>query len=344
MASFRKRAGAWTATVTRKGFDRLYRTFDTKAEAETWAATVESKMGRGVFVSQKESENTTLKDALDRYEREITPTKKGARQESMKLRIWRRTELAKRSLASIQGKDIAAYRDLRLKEVSPNTVRHELAVLSHVFTIAVKEWGMTSLVNPVRQVRAPKMPRGRNRRPLPGEFDRILTAASGSSVLRDAMILAVETGMRQAEIIGLSWTRVDFERRTVLLIDTKNGEERTVPLSTQASQVLMSRKHLPGCETQVFDVLPHAVSVAFHRALVRARRSYEHECKKTGETPNPAYLMNMTFHDLRHEATSRFFELGFNPMEVSAITGHKTLQMLKRYTHLKAEDLARRLP
>jgi len=340
MAYFQQRSGNWRAIIKRNGYERITRTFDTKGEAEVWARAIENEMDRGVFVSRKEAENTTLSEALDRYEREVIPAKKGAVQESMRIRIWKRTPLAKRSIASIQGKDIAAYRDARLKEVAPNTVRHELAVLSHVFTIAVKEWSMTGLVNPVRQIRIPKAPPGRDRRLNPGELDRIISA-SGSSVLPDITRFAVETGMRQAEIAGMTWELVDLKKRTVTLLDTKNGEKRIVPLSMEAVRILSG---LPRrIDGQVWGILPRTVAIAFARAVSRARAAYEKEFEEKKEKPDPAFLVNLHFHDLRHEATSRFFEKGFNPMEVSAITGHKTLQMLKRYTHLKAEDLAERL-
>ena len=340
MAYFRKRSGAWEASIEKKGVPRISRTFDTKGEAEIWAATVESEIGRGVFVSRKEAENTTLSEALDRYEREVIPEKKGAVQESMRIRIWKRTPLAKRSIASIQGKDIAAYRDARLKEVAPNTVRHELAVLSHVFTIAVKEWSMTGLVNPVRQIRIPKAPPGRDRRLNPGELDRIISA-SGSSVLPEIARFAVETAMRQAEIAGMTWELVDLKKRTVTLLDTKNGEKRIVPLSMEAVRILSGLvRRIDG---EVWGIQPRTIAISFARAVSRARNSYEKECAEKGEKPDPSFLVDLTFHDLRHEATSRLFEKGFDTMEVSTITGHKTLQMLKRYTHLRAEDLVERM-
>lgn len=340
MATFRKRSGSWQALVKKKGFGQIARTFDTKSEAETWAAVMESEMARGIYVSREEAENTTLGEALDRYEREIVVEKKGAIQEKSRIRIWKKSSLAKRSLASVQGKDIAAYRDARLKEVAPNTVRLELALLSHLFTIAVKEWGMMGLANPVQQVRKPKSPQGRERRLLPGELDRILSM-TGSLVLRDLAGLALETAMRQSEIAGMTWDMVNLKKRTVTLFDTKNGDKRVVPLSTEAVRILSDLpRRLDG---KVWGITTHAVSVAWSRAVSRARAEYEKECEENGTKSDPSFLVDLTFHDLRHEATSRIFERGFNPMEVAAITGHKTLQMLKRYTHLKAEDLAERM-
>ena len=336
MATFRKRSGAWQALIKRKGFGQIARTFDTKADAEVWARQLEAEMDRGVFVSRKEAENTTLSEALDRYEREITVKKKGFQEKAL-IKKWKSHPLSIRSLPSIQGKDIATYRDDRLKTVSPNTVRLELAVISHLFTIAVKEWGMAGLVNPVSQIRKPKLPQGRDRRLLPGELDRILSA-SDSPVLSALVRFAIEAGARRGEISRMTWDLVDLKKRTAILSETKNGEKRTVPLSTEAVRILSGlARRIDG---KVWGMKPDSITQAFLRALARARKAYEKECEEKNEKPDPAYLVDLTFHDLRHEATSRFFEKGLNPMQVAAITGHKTLQMLKRYTHLKAEDLA----
>ncbi len=338
MASIYKRGPErWQALIRRKGHQTQSKTFKRRLDAEAWARSIEAEMDRGVFLSRKEAENTTLSEALDRYEREVIPEKKGAVQEKSRVKIWKRSPLVDRSLARIQGKDIAAYRDSRLKEVSCKTVRHELTLLSHLFTIAVKEWGMAGLVNPVQQIRKPAVPQGRDRRLRPGELERIV-AASESPVLSEVVRFAIETGMRRGELSGMTWQMVDLKKRTVTLPETKNGEKRIVPLSTEAVRILSGQvRRLDG---DVWGMEPDSITQAFIRAISRARKAYEKECEEKGEKPDPAFLVDLTFHDLRHEATSRFFEKGLNPMQVAAITGHKTLQMLKRYTHLKAEDLA----
>ena len=341
MAYFRKRSGAWEASIEKKGFPRISRTFDTKGEAEAWAATVESEIGRGVFVSRKESENTTLAEALDRYISEILPHKKQLRRETNRANALKRWPISKRSLAQIQGKDIAAFRDERIKSGgSANTVRLDLALLSHLFTIAVKEWGMAGLINPVMQIRKPKLPRGRDRRLLQGELERIV-AASESPVLSDIVRFAIETGMRRGELAGMTWEMVDLKKRTVTILETKNGEKRVVPLSTEAVRILSGL--IRRIDGEVWGMEPDSITQAFVRAVSRARDSYKKECAEKGEKPDPSFLVDLTFHDLRHEATSRLFEKGFDTMEVRTITGHKTLQMLARYTHLQAEDLVERM-
>ena len=199
MAYFRKRSGAWEATINKKGFARTSRTFDTKAEAEAWAAVVESEMARGIFVSRQESEKTTLSEALDRYEKEISSTKKGYNQERKRISQWKRHPLAIRFLASIRGADLAQYRDEKIAEgYAANTIRLNLAIISHLFEIARKEWGMEGLANPVKSIRVPPPPKGRDRRLLPGE-EKILTEACDTykGDMPHIVRLALETGMRR---------------------------------------------------------------------------------------------------------------------------------------------------
>jgi len=324
MAYFRKRSGAWEASIEKKGVPRISRTFDTKSEAEIWAATVESEIGRGIFVSRKEAESTNLSDALDRYEREISSGKKGHRREKTRIAVWKNHPLAKRFLASIRGSDMALYRDERIKaRYSANTIRLELAIISHLFEIARKEWGMEGLTNPVKSIRMPSPPSGRDRRLQPGEFEKLLESLSDE--MGQVVRFALETAMRRGELAGMTWDMVDIKKRTVTLPDTKNGQKRIVPLSSVAVTILKERLSTRRMDGEVWDIGLDAISQNFAKA-----------CQKVG-------ISGLHFHDLRHEATSRLFEKGFDTMEVKTITGHKTLQMLARYTHLRAEDLVERM-
>ena len=198
-------------------------------------------------------------------------------------------------------------------------------LLGHVFEVARKEWGI-QVHNPVRDIKLPANGRPRDRRLQAGEEPRLLVACqeARNPWLLPIVQLALETAMRQGELIRLRWEHIDLSRRTAHLPDTKNGEARTVPLSTTAIRVLRA---LPrSLHGQVF---PGITTEAIKRAYIRAVRR--------------AGIENLRFHDLRHEATTRMFEKGLNIMEVATITGHKDLRMLRRYTHLKAEDLARKL-
>lgn len=341
MASIRKRGDLqWEVRVRKKGHPVQSKTFSTKAEAEAWAAVIESEMARGVFVSRAEAERTTLAECLGRYGREITPHKKGAAHEAYKLGIILKHKLCLRFMAGIRGADLAQYRDDRLKEVGGATVSRELALLSNLFNVARREWGMENLSNPVEVVRKPKPAKSRDRRLQPGELEAIL-ASSESPQLSAIILLALETAMRRAELAGVLWRNVHLKERYLVLPDTKNGERRTVPLSTRAVTLL---EKLPrNIDGRVFSMRADSITQAFERARDRALAAHLAERKEIGKKPVTSFLTDLRFHDLRHEAASRFFEKGLGIMEAAAITGHKDLRMLKRYTHLKAEDLAKKL-
>jgi integrase len=343
MASIRKRGEyQWQAEVRRKGWPYQSRIFETRVEAERWARDIEGEMDKGVFISRAEAESTTLKECLDRYLKEVTPLKKSASKEKSVINKLMRHDLASRFMATIRGADIAEYRDSRLKDSAPKTVLNEMALISHIFNTAIREWRMESLRNPVELVSKPKVKNGRNRRASHEEIEAILSCTK-SRELPAIVRLLTETAMRRGELAKLTWANIDKKKRLALLEDTKNGEDRIVPLSSKAMQALESvPRRISG---KVFgSMTPDAITRAFNRAVTRARERYEGQCKESGIEPVKGYLEDLRVHDLRHEATSRLFESGkFDMMEVASITGHKTLQMLKRYTHLRAEELAKKL-
>ena len=239
-------------------------------------------MDRGSFVPRVLSDRTTLGEALERYASEITSVKKGAAQEQCRIEQWKHHSFAVRVMSSIRGHDVATYRDTRLKAVSQSTVRLELALLSHVFTIARKEWGFGGLVNPVQDVRLPAKSRERDRCLAAGEEERLLSAATMYRELPEIIIMALETGMRRSELMGLAWGQVDLRKRIAHLVDSKNGSARLVPLSSRALSVL---SHLPRhIDGRVFTLTVNFVTVGFTRVCQRAD------------------IKGLRFHDLRHEA------------------------------------------
>lgn len=323
MASILKRGPyQWQVKIRKKGWPKQTRTFETYEDAARWARKIESEMDDGIFVSRKEAESTTLLEALERYSKEKTPHKKGADQELHRIKHFKNSALASRFLSSIRSTDIAQYRDQRLAEgKSPYTVNNELILLSGLFNVARKEWGMESINNPVAKVSRPKQPAGRDRRLMPGEEEKLLNALGRT--LKPLFQIALETAMRQGELLSLEWKHIDLNKQVAHLPETKNDDSRNVPLSSKAVAVI---KNLPRrIDGKVFGVSGAHVS-----------KSFRETCQKLN-------IEDLRWHDLRHEATSRLFEKGLNPMEVASITGHKTLQMLKRYTHLRAEDLAAKL-
>ncbi|WP_027776725.1 site-specific integrase [Paraburkholderia caledonica] len=375
MPTIRKRGQyQWEAQVRRRGYPAQSKTFTTKAEAEAWANMIESEMSRGIWVSRSEAEATTLYEALKRYEEEVSQSKKGAAQESSVLKACKSVELARRPLATVRSADVAKLRDEWLKDYKPATVLRRLAVLSHVFNIARKEWGMESLSNPVELVRKPQPNNARTRRiavsdstlgtpstdnpasergAQDGELERV-AKASGSALLPPIIWLAVETAMRRGEIVSMLWVNVDLNRCVVHLPSTKNGDARDVPLSSRAVAVFQAledtRDDAKDDATEsgeadtgrVFAIRSDAVTRAFERAVARARKIYVDECKAAKIRPDGKFLTDLRFHDLRHEATSRLASI-FPMHELTKITGHKDPRMLMRYYHPRAEELAKRL-
>jgi integrase len=268
---------------------------------------------------------------VDRYVTEVTPTKKGFSQERYRAAQIKKTKLADMPMDRVDGSVIASYRDQRLQEVSNNTVRLELAFLSVVFEQSRKEWGL-AVSNPVRQIRMPKPGKPRQRRLEAGEEDALLSAcrASGAYYLESFVILAIETGMRFGELAGVQREHVNLTKRTIYLPDTKNGSPRVVPLSSRALAAIQT---LPtSIEGRLFSPKPGSIRTAFLIAVQKVKI-------KSGDK----LLKGLRFHDLRHEAVSRLFEKGLNSLEVGMISGHKTLTMLQRYTHLRSEDLVAKL-
>jgi integrase len=314
----------WQAKVRVRGFPGQSRVFDTKNAAKDWAGDIEAQMKRGTFVSRNEAEATTLGEALKRYGEEVTPSKKGARQEASRILRLRGSRLAKYSLANLRSAHIAEWRnDLVAAGKAPTTIRNFASIISQVYETAKFEWHMEGLHNPVIGVPMPSLRQGRDRRLAGDEEDRLLAAcrASTSYWLAPMVVLALETAMRQGELLALEWPNV--RGRVAHLPDSKNGTSRDVPLSSRARAAL---DELPrSLDGRVFPVRQDGVVTAFRTATKRAK------------------IEGLRFHDLRHEATSRLFERGWGIMEVASVTGHKTLQMLKRYTHFEAERLADRL-
>lgn len=329
MATIRKLRGRWQAQVRRRGMKPRCKSFDSKAEAEKWARDLESQVDKfGAALDTRILESTTLGSLLKRYAVEVSPSKRGSIQEIQRLDVLQRHDLAYRTLVGLSQQDIASFRDERLKTVKPATAVRELAILSHVLDVAMRDWGYPLAQNVVKMVRRPTINNNRSRRLTASEEQRILDACDDGKVecFRTLVVLAIETGMRRGEILGLKWTDISYNRRVISLALTKNGSSREVPLSQRAYNALMALKQSETVDQSTpFAMTASAFEQTWRRVLKRAN------------------VRDLKFHDLRHEAVSRFFELGLNIIEVSTISGHKELSMLKRYTHLNAENLVSRL-
>lgn len=276
-------------------------------------------------VRKSEAVSYTLGKLLEKYKREITPRKKSATSEGYRIGKVIRNDIAKHSIYTIGPDDVQSFLDeLEADSVSESGRRKYCALLSHVFNTASRRWHL-KVINPIAAMELPAASKARDRRLEKNEAQKILKALDKDNPIAAAYVrLAIETAMRRSELLALTWENVNLRKRVAELPETKNGEARRVPLSSEAIKVFRSFSG-----RKKGRVLPITVS-ALRGAWDRAKKE--------------AGIADLRIHDLRHEATSRLFEKGvFDSMEVASITGHKTLQMLKRYTHLRAEDLAKKL-
>lgn len=343
-------SGTWKAVIRKAGWPTTIKTFRLKKDADDWSRRTEDEMVRGLFIQRGPSERMTFETAMKRYLSDVTPTKRPLTQNAERNRAVSLVAFfGKYSLAAITTELIAQYRDARLagedrmkegkaQPRAANTVRLDLALLGHIFTVAVKEWGLGLPYNPVMNLRRPSPGPGRNRRLSPEEELRLLDAVDNHSnpMLSWIVRIAIETGMRSSEISTLRVSQVEHERRIVRLIETKNTLPRTVPLSLAATETFRLALNNPA--------RPKETELIFYGEPGRDGRRRPYNFNKVwGDIKKAVGVADFKFHDLRHEAVSRLVESGLSDQEVASISGHKSMQMLRRYTHLRAEDLVARL-
>ena len=320
MASFRKMAGGrWRAEIARQGV-RKSRVFDTKTAAKEWAAREEYL----ILNADEVKAQGTLGEAMERYARERSPDKRGARWEIVRLEKLRRDPLAKVRMGDLTSTDIADWRDRRRKEVAPVTVIRELQLISSVLTVCVKEWRLITH-NPASDVRRPVRPQPRDRLPTDDELKRLAISAGDDLTTATARAFhafrfACETAMRAGEIIGLTWDRIDRKSLVAHLPMTKNGTSRDVPLSTAALALL---DDLPKLDP-VFGLTSQQLDILWRKVRDRAG------------------VDGLTFHDSRAAGTGKL-ATKVDVLSLARIMGHRDIRMLMVYYRETAEDLAQRL-
>ena len=323
MASFRFRSNRWQARVQRKGQKDLAKSFINKPDAEKWARSIEIEIDRGTYINTNYAQKTLFKEILQKYLDDVAPNMRSADNQIIRVKKLMKHPIAEVNMAHLSPKHIADYRDERLKVIKPNTVIRELAILSSVIYHARREWGL-NVINPVTMIKKPSSTQGRDRILNDEELGRLFIQLEKISPWYKPLVeFALETAMRRGEVMALLWENVSFDKSVAFLPLTKNGDSRYVPLSSKAIGIL---KALPrDIEGRVFPLNKGTVSILFLRAARRAK------------------VLDVHFHDLRHMAITRLASKFSNPMEIAAISGHKSLSMLKRYTHFKAEDLVKKM-
>lgn len=314
--------------VRLKGFPSQHATFDRLTDAKRWAQQTEAAIREGRHFKTSEAKRRTLGEMIDRYIQEVIPSKpKNQRNRILQLSWWK-TELGQYSLADVSPALIAENRDKlarcatsRGNSRSPSTVVRYMAALSHAYTIAVKEWGWLD-DSPMRKVTKPKEPRGRVRFLSDEERNQLLRACkeSSSPYLYPITVLALSTGGRRMEVIGLRWADIDFTRCVITLHETKNGERRILPLAGHALELIKTLR-----QTNLDSIFVFPSKNA--KAPIDIRTPWESALKRAG-------IVDFKFHDLRHSCASYLAMNGASLAEIAEILGHKTLQMVKRYAHL----------
>jgi len=327
----------YRAQVRVKGFPAESATFDRKTDAKEWARRVEADMKAGRYRPTVEAKRHTLAEMIDRYIYDVLPGKNEGTQgvQEPQLRWWAGV-LGERLLSDVTPAVIAEARDglsrgttVRGRKRSPSTVIRYLAALSHCYSVAMKDWGWVE-DNPVRRITKRKEPSGRTRFLSDDERARLLDACreSQNPYLYTIVVLALSTGMRRSEIMKLTWDRVDLSREVITLLpdDTKNRTARAVPLTGPALEEL---RKLADAKVRPLNnlVFPAPNAEGDEPKPIDIQSAWEAALERAG-------IENFRFHDLRHSAASYLAMSGATLAEIAEVLGHKTLQMVKRYSHL----------
>ncbi|MBL6809927.1 MAG: site-specific integrase [Litoricola sp.] len=320
MASIRKRNNRWQVQVRSRIYGSISKSFHRKSDAQKWAIEQEALMQSGQW-SRTMDRGSRVSDLLSKYLSDVTPKKRHPDPEKRRLNRLLNDPVANHHLETFDSTAAAQFRDRRLAD-GPRTTEYDLVLLRHAWNIAKVEWGWALGPNPLEKIKFPKPNPARERRLMPGEFARLQAAASEMSCwyLWPIVQLAIETAMRKGELLSLQWSNIDLEKSIALLPHTKNGSSRWVPLSPRASEILLS---LDGADERVFPIGSDAL-----------RHGWDRLCKK-------AEIEGLRFHDLRHEAVSRLFEMNLTVPEVAFISGHKTPSQLLKYAHITCQRLWR---
>ena len=326
MAYIRKHGKKWQALVRKKPYPPITKSFQYKGDALAW--TVEQERLLDLGKPPLEDHYDLLKilnvaKLLDRYEQQVAVFKKSP-SDHYHLRTLK-THLGKMPLQKFRTPHLSEYKQVRLKTAAKATVAKEMTILLHALKLASEEWGIPIDYQQFKKIRKPSVPSGRTRRLEEGELELLVEALSKC---RNPLILpifnfAIQTAMRRGEILSLTWQYVHFDKRVAFLPITKNGTSREVPLTTEAMKIL---GNLHNGQDNVFPISANAFRLSWERAKRRSG------------------VVDFRFHDLRHEAVSRFFEMGLSVPEVALISGHKDPRMLFRYTQLRAMEVASKLP
>ena len=329
MATIRRHRDKFQVRIRRTGFPTITKTFAKLQDAKEWGRHQERQADRGELgPDRKVLETITLADLVRRYKDDVLPSKKGGSVEAIMLTAFLRHAICKKRLSDLTVTDFGKFRDDKLAGtdgkpgITPKSVKRLLSPVQHMFELAMTDWEVPLRENPLARFKLKVTDNKRQRRLRDGELDRLLLAGEKTQnrLVVPIIRVALETGMRRGEILALRPRDIDLERASVTVRESKNGYARTIPLSPTALTVLAAsidgmsdddRKR----NARMFPMAPNALLLSWNRLVRRAK------------------IDDLHFHDLRHEAISRLFELGLTVPEVASVSGHRTLAQLMRYSH-----------
>ena len=322
MGSIRKRKNKYEAQVRRQGVQSLTKTFTSKKDAAIWVRGIEARIDAG-DINVLAPKLTTLRDLLMRYQHDITPLKKGHAAEARRINRLLKEPISSFSLRDLNGQILAQFRDRRIND-GIRAAQYDLIIIRHAIKIARLEWCVFMPNNPVDDIRIPNGIRRRERRLREHEYERLELAAQSckNPLIWPLTQFAIATAMRRSEMLSLRWDDIDLEGQIATLAQTKNGSKREVPLTKLALEVL---RGLSKETDYVFTISENAFRSSWSRLI-----------KRSG-------IKDLRFHDLRHEAVSRFFEMGLSVPEVALISGHRDLRMLASYIHLNSRSVVKKI-
>ena len=319
----------YTATVRVKGYKSVSATFDSLTEAKYWASQIEAKMRAGRYKDTRSAKKYSFFSALDRYLEEVSSLKSpnSRRRDKDSVKVIKKFFNPDLSMADVTPEKIAEFRNMRLKEVAPSTVVKEMVLLSHLFKTASVEWGIP-VDNPVKKVKKPSIENERIVFLSDAEIKRLLETCkkSRSKKLYPYILLLLHTAMRPGEAAGLKWSQVDFEKKGIMLEKTKNKMPRWIPLTDRVLKEL--RKMRDEIEDTEWVFLPSNPSKRIQLIPNQYFKTAWNTVKRKAGLPD------LHMHDLRHTAASLLLKAGVDMRVVQEILGHKTLQMVIRYTHV----------
>lgn len=330
------------------GGKRENRTFETRLQAEQWLAGIKTGEDKGRLTKTIDARDLTLADALNRRLEMCGDQKSNVEQARQTQRLIENSPgLTGKRLYEIDEIDILGFIEAREEEVANGTINRELSLISNTFNRARSRMNCVGLINPIGPTTRLKEAKGRDHRLAADEEDLLLRLADQVEALTCTPIgsiirFAIGTAMRKSEIARMDWRHVNLDRGTVLIPDSKNGSPRTVPLGL-AMRALVREQGLKdsGCVWASASAISSAWQRLKRMTIAEAQRLV---AAGIAMSDLPERLLDLRFHDLRHEATSRLIErTGWDNARIRAVTGHKTDAMLARYTHLRTASLASEL-